>query len=591
MNGIIEFKELTVRNFLSSGNVTQLLHLNKEHLTLVLGENIDLGGEGSGQRNGVGKSLICNAISYAFFGVALNNIRKDNLINLTNGKNMLVSLSFSKNGIDYRIERGRKPNVLKFYVNNEIQETKEVDESQGDMRETQKDLGDLLGMSHDMFKHIVLLNTYTEPFLSMKANDQRAIIEQLLGITLLSEKAEVLKEQIRQTKDILLQETAELDAAKKSNEKIQQSIDALLANQQKWNTNHTAQLEKIAKDIVELEGLDIEQELAYHSDIKLHDELTAQYKSLKKELGTLESALSQANKNVNKYVKEIGSLDSKKCHACDQELHNDKHAALLSLAENNLVDAHKYYEKVSDEIERINDEISDIGVIPSRPKTYYDSVEEALTHQNNFQTFLSQLESKSLESDPYQSQIDQLRNVAMQDINWDKINEYTELKDHQEFLLKLLTNRDSFIRKKIIDQNLSYLNNRLSYYIDKMGLPHMVVFQNDLSVEITQYGQELDFHNLSRGEMTRVILSLSFAFRDVWQSLYQSINLLFIDELADMGIDSAGLENLLAILKKTARETHKSVWLISHREELVSRVDNILKVAKQNGFTTFLPGD
>ena len=93
MNGIIEFKELTVRNFLSSGNVTQLLHLNKEHLTLVLGENIDLGGEGSGQRNGVGKSLICNAISYAFFGVALNNIRKDNLINLTNGKNMLVSLS------------------------------------------------------------------------------------------------------------------------------------------------------------------------------------------------------------------------------------------------------------------------------------------------------------------------------------------------------------------------------------------------------------------------------------------------------------------------------------------------------------------
>jgi len=591
MNGIIEFKELTVRNFLSSGNVTQILHLNKEHLTLVLGENIDLGGEGSGQRNGVGKSLICNAISYAFFGVALNNIRKDNLINLTNGKNMLVSLSFSKNGIDYRIERGRKPNVLKFYVNNEIQETKEVDESQGDMRETQKDLGDLLGMSHDMFKHIVLLNTYTEPFLSMKANDQRAIIEQLLGITLLSEKAEVLKEQIRQTKDILLQETAELDAAKKSNEKIQQSIDALLANQQKWNTNHTAQLEKIAKDIVELEGLDIEQELAYHSAIKLHDELTAQYKSLKKELGTLESALSQANKNVNKYVKEIGSLDSKKCHACDQELHNDKHAALLSLAENNLVDAHKYYEKVSDEIERINDEISDIGVIPSRPKTYYDSVEEALTHQNNFQTFLSQLESKSLESDPYQSQIDQLRNVAMQDINWDKINEYTELKDHQEFLLKLLMNRDSFIRKKIIDQNLSYLNNRLSYYIDKMGLPHMVVFQNDLSVEITQYGQELDFHNLSRGEMTRVILSLSFAFRDVWQSLYQSINLLFIDELADMGIDSAGLENLLAILKKTARETHKSVWLISHREELVSRVDNILKVAKQNGFTTFLPGD
>ena len=202
---MIEFNELSIRNFLSVGNVPQSLQLNKEHLTLVLGENIDLGGEGSGSRNGVGKSTICNALSYALFGVALNSIKKDNLINKTNGKNMLVSLSFSKNDINYRIERGRKPNVLRFYVNDEIQESKEVDEAQGDMRETQKDLGDLLGMSHDMFKHIVSLNTYTEPFLSMKANDQRAIIEQLLGITLLSEKAEVLKEQIRQTKDVIIQ--------------------------------------------------------------------------------------------------------------------------------------------------------------------------------------------------------------------------------------------------------------------------------------------------------------------------------------------------------------------------------------------------
>jgi len=124
-----------------------------------------------------------------------------------------------------------------------------------------------------------------------------------------------------------------------------------------------------------------------------------------------------------------------------------------------------------------------------------------------------------------------------------------------------------------------------------MGLPHSVIFQNDLTVEITQLGQDLDFHNLSRGEMTRVILSLSMAFRDVWQSLYQSINLLFIDELADAGIDSAGLENLLSILKKTARETQKSVWIISHREELISRVDNILKVVKENGYTSFSTAD
>ena len=87
-------------------------------------------------------------------------------------------------------------------------------------------------------------------------------------------------------------------------------------------------------------------------------------------------------------------------------------------------------------------------------------------------------------------------------------------------MYKLLTNKDSFIRKKIIEQNSAYSNNRLTHYLDKVGLPHTVVFQNDLTVEITQLGQDLDFDNLSRGERNRLILGLSFAFRDVWESLY-----------------------------------------------------------------------
>ena len=154
-------------------------------------------------------------------------------------------------------------------------------------------------------------------------------------------------------------------------------------------------------------------------------------------------------------------------------------------------------------------------------------------------------------------------------------------------MLKLLTNKDSFIRKKIIDQNLNYLNNRLSYYIDKLGLPHSVVFLNDLNVEISYFGQDLDFDNLSRGERNRLILSMSFAFRDVWENLYQSINLLFVDELMDAGMDSAGVEAGLGILKKMARERDKNIYLISHKEELVGRVNNVLHVVKENGFTSY----
>ncbi|MDR9367435.1 MAG: hypothetical protein RI575_19050, partial [Balneolaceae bacterium] len=177
--------------------------------------------------------------------------------------------------------------------------------------------------------------------------------------------------------------------------------------------------------------------------------------------------------------------------------------------------------------------------------TFYELQKEAYEHRNNVDSLKKSLEDKQKEEDPYQAQIDELNTEALQEIDWSPVNDLTNLKEHQEFLLKLLTNKDSFIRKKIIDQNLAYLNNRLTYYLDKLGLPHLVEFQNDLSVEITQLGQDLDFDNLSRGERNRLILGLSFAFRDVWESLYQNINLLFIDELIDSGMDASGVENSL----------------------------------------------
>ncbi len=143
---MIQIKNLTVKNFMSVGAATQGIDFDRNDLTLVLGENLDLGGDGS--RNGTGKTTIINALSYALYGQALSNIRKDNLVNKTNGKNMLVSLDFIVNGQEYRIERGRKPNVLRFYVNNEAQVS--TDEAQGDSRETQDAIEHVMNMSHDM---------------------------------------------------------------------------------------------------------------------------------------------------------------------------------------------------------------------------------------------------------------------------------------------------------------------------------------------------------------------------------------------------------------------------------------------------------
>lgn len=582
---MIILKSLTLKNFLSTGAQTQSVDFTRDHLTLILGENRDASGEDNGRRNASGKSVILNAISYVLFGQSASSIKKDNLINFINKKNMLVTLNFEKNGVNYRIERGRRPAVLKFFIN-DIEQAAEEDTSQGDSRETQKSLDNFIGMDYDLFKHIVALNTYTEPFLSMSANNQRIIIEQLLGITLLSEKAESLRAAIKTVKEDIIKETANIEAIKRSNDKINQSIESLKIKQRAWARQNTQDINQITSAIIELKDIDVDQELNNHALLKQYNENTVLINNLIKERTVLEKAILQASRNYQKYLDDLESLKGGHCHTCGQSLQNDKHEELYNKTLASLDESQDCFNKLQCELDNINDKLDKIEKI-TKPTVYYSSIEEVYKHQNNVHSLEQQLLTRANELDPYQEQIDELTASAIQEINWTTINDLTSLQDHQEFLLKLLTNKDSFIRKRIIDQNLSYLNTRLTYYLDYLGLPHQVKFLNDLSVDISLLGQSLDHGNLSRGEGTRLMLGLSLAFRDTWENLYQPINLLFVDESLDNGLDTAGVENALAILKKTARDRKKNVFLISHKEELVGRVNTVLKAVKENHFTSY----
>jgi DNA repair exonuclease SbcCD ATPase subunit len=583
----IKIKNLTVRNFMSVGNQTQAIDFDKGQLTLVLGENLDLGGDDSGARNGTGKTTIINGLSYAIYGNALTNIKKDNLINKINGKGMLCTVTFEKNGVEYHIERGRKPNLLKFSINGQEQALADLDESQGDSRETQKSIEECFSMSHDIFKHLVALNTYTEPFLSMKTGEQRSIIEELLGITLLSEKAEALKEQIKLTKDAIQTENTKLETIKASNERISQSIDSLERKKKLWDENKNKSISDLIKSIEVLSTIHIDQEIANQRALIEWTKNKQERDSLNSMVAKQTSAFDKENKLFDKLTQEIQSLLDHKCHSCGQEVHDEKHDLMVAAKQKQIDECKTTIDESSKELDSLNQAIALLGDATPCPQVTYDNLEEALNHKNTLDVLAKDLVTKEDEINPYEEQIEELKNTAMQEINWEGINDLTRVKDHQEFLYKLLTSKDSFIRKRIIDQNLAFLNQRLTYYLDKIGLPHTVEFQNDLSVIITQLGQDLDFDNLSRGERNRLILSLSWAFRDVWENLYHPINLLFIDELVDSGMDSSGVESSIAVLKKMTRERNKNVFLISHRDDLTSRVNHVLKVIKENGFTSY----
>ena len=568
---------------MSVGNNTQAVNFDGCQLTLVLGHNLDMGGDGS--RNGTGKTTIINALSYALYGDALTNIRKDNLINKTNGKGMIVTVDFEIQGVQYRIERGRRPNILKFFIDGEDSLDQE---QQGDSRETQKEIEKIIGFPHYMFKHLIALNTYTEPFLSMKNNDQRDMIEQLLGITELSRKAEVLKERQKNTRDSIKEEEIRINAVEESNKRIEKNIKEIESRSRAWEKNKEDKIIELGEAIVKLEEIDISAEIDNHKVLTTLKEQQLKKKNLEQEHNRLQTSLNRSLEKIDELKSNLESAKEGVCPACGQETaHLDTHEEYTEELKEKIDTEQEYYNEIFSRSQQLDEDLVEFDNLQDEPTVYYSKLEEALQHKHNVETMTEQLQEKALEENPYVEQIEGLQSSGIQEVSFETMNELTYLQEHQDFLYKLLTSKDSFIRKKIIDQNIAYLNHRLAYYLEKLGLPHDVKFASDLGVEITEYGRDLDFDNLSRGERNRLILGLSWSFRDMYESLNRPMNLLCIDELIDSGMDSMGVENALSVLKKMNREQGKNIMLISHKEELVGRVNNVLTVVKEGGFTAY----
>ena len=452
----VVLKNITLRNFLSIGAVTQAVNFDSKELTLILGENLDLGGDGA--RNGTGKTTLIQGLSYVLFGSPINQIRKDNLINRTNAKGMMVTLEFSVNGVEYKIERGRRPNVLRFYVNNSLQSKEEKNEAQGENRETQLAIEHAIGMSSDMFKHIVALNTYSEPFLSMKANDQRNVIEQLLGITLLSEKADLIKEKIRLNKDAIQQEEFRNKAVEEANSRVQEQIDALKRRQNLWQKQHDEALSRLVADYDDLSKIDIEAELQAHRDWSVYNEkkkqldacnaliarqtawlqkrdadvrvlqtsydtksnidITAElqahydlrvYEANKIELATLnktiaglEATLTKDKNIVTKLEGEIKTLEENKCYACGQDLHDENHASVLLGKHDLLIIAEGDLAQTQNDLEKNKNSIYVLG---EKPATHYATETEAIKHSSELERIQQQIQTKNDEEDPYADQL------------------------------------------------------------------------------------------------------------------------------------------------------------------------------------------
>lgn len=213
---------------------------------------------------------------------------------------------------------------------------------------------------------------------------------------------------------------------------------------------------------------------------------------------------------------------------------------------------------------------------------------EVYSMQARLKSLKDSLRSKITEENPHKETINRLKKVFdnIDEIPNEKIDELKDHQKHQNFLLKLLVKKDSFIRQALLDINLPYLNQRLQHYLDMVGLPHHVMFTKDMTISIAQFNNPIDFANLSGGQQARINLAIAFAFRDIVQARHEKINFCILDECLDHGLSDLGIRLAAKMIKKIAKENNLSMYIITHRNEIKSSFEKQLKSTLKGGLTT-----
>lgn len=575
----LKFGTLSIRNFLSVGNQTQELQLDGGDSVLIVGKNFDAP-DGQVTSNGVGKTTLINALCYVLYNKPFDSISLQRLINRTNAtKNtmMEVRLTFEKDGHAYEVYRARGEE----YRISVTRDGDDITPGKG-VHETDAIIQDVIGMSYEMFTKTVIFSGNSAAFLELPIHQQRMQIEELFNISLLSEKAVLLKDKVRQTEsDIKIAEALLQQQQGAITHYEQQLVDAE-SRITRWDKKRQSDIKQIENTLAELASVDID----------LQQELHKQRTAVKTELASVttnlkgnEKELSIQSKAYEKLSHEQTHLQDAKCPYCTQAF-VDAPAKLevilneMELVEFNIVNAEEHVNALTEKKAKLDERIKDLN-----SQITHNDIAELIDARSNKAVLEQKLAEFQSAENPHGEALENLLENSVPEADVTKIDALKKLLDHQNFLLKLLTDKNSFLRRRIISKTIPILNARLNHHTVDLGLPHEVKFDADMSCTVTEFGRELDFGNLSAGEKKRVNTSMSLAFRDVLHTLHTKINLLMVDEL-DGTLDQQGIDSVISVLKRKSRDEQISTFVISHHPSVFGKLDRTLVVQKENGFSS-----
>lgn len=532
-------------------------------------------------------TTVPNGLSFACFGKPVTDIKPKRLVNKTNEKAMYVRVDFRKNGKEYYVERGAKPDIFKFaeVVNGEEKEI--ADTTQGTKADTQEAIERVLGISHQLFTQIVAINTSQASYMKSPLSKQRDIIEEILKVTELTHKAKILSERTKETKIEIEREKVRIESVKKMYDQAVANYTSLNRQRESWDFNRQQEMSRLLNEATALMNIDIDAEISAHEHNSVVREKLGEKQRIISESNSTRASIDQCNRRLNEISRMLDSFSTNTCPTCRQTINDGSHEDhKKKLTE----EANEYFQVLDGAnavIESYDKEIASFDGLEYQ-KTYYQSIQDAYRHQQRLAGINEKYTEVENSVNPFSESVaEAAKQVDQSVVSYDILEGLEKRLHHQQTLYKLLTSRDSFLRKRIIDNLIPMLNQRIDFYLRQSDLTHEIKFEPDLTLEIYNQGSEYDFDSLSRGEQNWAIISLNCGMRDMYEQTHNDINLLMVDELIDFGIDAAQASDAFKIFKNFSRERDKSVSLITHREELFEKADEILFTIKENGFTSY----
>ena len=566
---MIRFKEIRYKNFLSSGNQYTSIKLDEHRDTLIVGAN------------GSGKSTVLDALTFSLFGKPFRKVTKSQLLNSTNERDAKVEIEFDIGDVPYKVVRGIKPNIFEIYRHG--RKTNE-DCSANEQQKTLEN--QILKLNYKSFTQIVILGSASFiPFMQLSAPHRREVIEDLLDIKVFTMMSDILKIQIKESRDAL----RVLELKKES------VADKIVMQKRFIKSIEDSGNDSIATKQNEIENCHTETE-EYQRSV---EDLIAKVNNKEKDIQQYTKS-SSTIKKLEKLKSKIQTKESNSSHELDFfEAHSVCPTCTQNIEESFRVNRVEHLQGVLAKHQSSLDEITTaIEAEEEREQQFLKLQKEITTLSNEISQFNIRIANNNKRRGTLETEIQNITDkIENRDTEDEKLTDYkNQLKD---ILLRLEETQDDFdylsegnqllkddgVKKRIIRKYLPLINKQVNDYLQRMDFYVNFMLDEDFNETVqTPVHEKFSYASFSEGEKMRIDLALLFTWREVARMKNSVVtNLLIMDEVFDSSLDEFGTEYFLKIVRYII--TDANVFIISHKQDLYDKFNHCLEFTKEKGFS------